>query len=72
MNNLTQTISRKEIVNFLKLNALEDCDISHLSEDFIQGYNYLLEHLIEEIGDDSLKYDSESGFFEYVGPDLPE
>ena len=65
MNNLEQTMTRKEIVEFLKLNALEHSD--HLNGNFNDGYNFLLDHLIDEFGDNSLKYNPESGFFDYVG-----
>lgn len=71
MDNLSQTITRKEIVEFLVKNALTDGNYSHLSVDMQTGYNFLLEHLIDEFGDNNLRFNSSTGFFDYVGPELP-
>lgn len=64
--------TREEIVSFLKLNMLDEPMIkSCFSKDFSDGVNYILEHLIDEFGDSNLAYNTETGFFDYIGPILP-
>ena len=62
-------MTRKEIVEYLKLNK------SHVSPDYKskskEDIEDFLDYLIDEFSDNNLKYNSESGFFDYVGPELP-
>ena len=59
-------MTRKEIVEFLKLNFYK-----HPDNDFFEGANDMLDHLIDEFSDPNLAYNTETGFFDYIGPELP-
>jgi hypothetical protein len=59
-------MTRKEIVAFLKLNIYDPQGNAHY-----EGSNDMLEHLIDEFGDPNLAYNTETGFFDYIGPELP-
>lgn len=59
-------MTRKEIVAFLKLHIYD-----HQGNDHYEGSNDMLEHLIDEFGDPNLAYNTETGFFDYIGPELP-
>lgn len=68
-----ESMTREEIVAFLKLNVLSDGMVnSCFSKDFAEGINYILDHLIDEIGDPNLAYNTKTGFFDYIGPELPQ
>ena len=66
------SMTREEIVAFFKLNILDDYLYkSCYSQDYADGVNDTLKHLIDEIGDPNLAYNTETGFFDYIGPILP-
>lgn len=61
-------MTRKEIVAFLKLNLPDESD--KLSE-YVNGMYDMLDHLIDEFEDKNLAYNTETGYFDYIGPELP-
>ena len=72
---LKQTnFTREEIVAVLKLNKLKHPLItaSCISQDYVDGYNDILTNLIDEFSDPNLEYNTETGFFDCIGPILPE
>jgi hypothetical protein len=66
--------TREEIVAFLKLNIADSIQDRpyYAGDDFVKGINHVLEHLIDEFSDPNLAYNTETGFFDYTGPILPE
>jgi hypothetical protein len=64
--------TRKEICAFLENSLCDDRDLAHMSSEAIGSRNHLLNHLIEELSDCDLGLDTESGFFVYIGPELPQ
>lgn len=71
MDNLSQTLTRKEIVEYLKSSALDSEDNSYFTPEMVKGYEFLLEHLVDEFSDKNLRFNSSTGYFDYCGPELP-
>ena len=61
-------MTREEIVAFLKLNLP---DKSNKLSTYEEGMYDAVEHLIDEFSDPNLAYNTETGFFDYIGPELP-
>lgn len=69
---LKQTeMTREEIVTYLKLNLMSDRECNHFSEDYINGTNNIIEHLIDVFSDSNLAYNTDTGYFDYIGDLLP-
>lgn len=64
--------TRDEICAFLKHSLCDDKDVAHMSSEALNSRNDLLNYLIEEFSDRDLGLDTESGFFVYIGPELPK
>ena len=62
-------MTRKEIVAFLKLNMCKDSKL--VIGEIDDAVNDMLEHLIDEFGDPNLAYNTDTGYFDYIGPELP-
>ena len=65
-------LTRQEIVDFLWKNMPNMNDRGHLTEVEALAQIEILEHLIDEFGDKNLAYNTDTGFFDYVGPWLPQ
>jgi hypothetical protein len=64
-------LTREDIVNLLRSNIIlaEDNEVyeERMTKDGIKWHNNILRHLIDDLGDDHLAYNTNTGFFEYVG-----
>ena len=65
------SMTRKEIAAFIEGSRIDPDDEIKMSPEQIKGWNLLLDYLIDEFSDKDLAYNTETGFFDYVGPYLP-
>lgn len=74
---LNQTMTRAEIVSFIKSGRDNDIDESiergcQYTREQLEAVNDYIDYIVDEFGDPNLWYNAESGYFDYVGPELPQ
>lgn len=60
-------MTRQETVAFLKLNMMSHSNDSLSGEDYVNGCNDILDHLIYILSDSNLTYNTGTGYFEPIG-----
>lgn len=70
---LKYEMTRQEIANFIKSckKTDETKDGCPYSKDQLKAVNDFIDYIVDELGDPNLAYNTETGFFDYIGPIIP-